>query len=86
MKKYWIYALFHKDSNIIEGECTKDGMLVRIDIKNAEPFLRERPKKDNSYWFNDTFDRQIAEVDNWNESKIVGNPQLVWSKGYDIVT
>ena len=88
MKKYWIEALFvHPHTgDILEGECGKDGLLVRLHTNEAKPLLVQLhcPEKDGVWFFNNTYDRYIAEEE--SEGYITANPQLIWQNGYEIIT
>ena len=84
MTKYWQYALFVKDKQIVSGEVGKDGLLVRLNFDDAIPFLNPFPSKGGKWWFNNTYDRIVAEAD--MENQITANPQLIWKSGFEIVS
>ena len=85
MDKYWIYGLFTKDDQIIEGAVTKDGLLVKLNYEDAKPLLSKYPTNDKGMWyFNDTKDREIAETEICK--LIIANPQLLWQNGWEIHT
>jgi len=84
MDKYWIDALFTKDDIILEGSITKDGLLISMLLKTAEPLLTRYIKTEEGWYWNKSQDRLIAE--NEGDSLIFANPQLVWENGYEIHT
>ena len=84
MTAYWQYALFSKDRQVISGEIGSDGLLVRLNVDAAIPFLLDFPFKSGKWWFNTTYDRVIAEAD--MKDRIVANPQLIWKTGFEIVS
>ena len=83
MINYWQYALFSKNSQIIPGEVGSDGLLIRLNLDDARQFLDNHPFKAGKWWFNNTYDRIIAEVDG---DYIEANPQLVWWAGFEIAS
>ena len=84
MTKYWQYALFVKDKQIISGEVGEDGLLVRLPFDDAKQFLNKYPFKEGQWWFNNSYDRAIAEADMYDN--ITANPQLIWQAGFEIVS
>ena len=84
MTTYWQYALFSKDNQIISGEVGSDGLLVKLSYDDARSFLDAFPFKAGKWWFNNTYDRAIAEMD--MKDQVIANPQLVWQNGFEIVS
>ncbi|MBU2346565.1 MAG: hypothetical protein KJ888_20435 [Gammaproteobacteria bacterium] len=84
MDKYWVYGLFTKDDQIIEGMVAKDGLLVRLSFEDAFPLLYKYPSDSNGWFFNRTRDRYIADM--YNSGIVEANPQLLWQNGWEIHT
>ena len=81
---HWVYALISKDDDIREIQVAKDGLLVRAPYELFADLLTKHPTDGNETWFfNDTRDREIA---NLNRGYVIANPQLVWSKGFEITS
>ena len=78
--KYWRYALFVKEGALVEGFVGKDGLLIKVP---KEFPMEAYPRKGNSWYFNESFDREIASQEGeW----IVANPQLAWRGGWEIMS
>ena len=85
-KKYWKDALFTKGKQICVGEVMTDGLLVRFEIGQTPlmKLLAQRPCNGKVWWFNETKDREIAELQ--TGKLVVANPQLLWQSGWDIIS
>ncbi len=81
--KYWLFCIITKSNDIIEGECGKNGLLLRFKQDKIQHLLDLYPTMDSDWYFNSTFDRVIAEQMN---NYIVCNPQLMWQNSYEIIT
>ena len=84
MAKYWLEALFTKDKQIVDGWCGKDGLLIMLTNDAAKLFLQNRPKRGDSWYFNWSYDRKIAE--DMGDGTITANPQLIWEADFRIHT
>ena len=80
----WVKASFHKGDEIIEGEIAEDGLLVRVEKEKVQHILDKYPSTDEGWFFNETLDRFIADLD--GQDRVVANPRLFWNNDYTIKT
>jgi hypothetical protein len=57
---------------------SNDGLLFMFHKDDVAVQLHQYPFKDGAWWFNDSFDRHIAERCDFDHDLITANPQFVY--------
>ena len=71
-KKYW----WVETRSTIPCAFTNDGQMCMFFLKDVEEILNKKYPKEGKVWFfNQTLDREIAEV---RDDKALCNPQVYW--------
>lgn len=70
-KPYFIAALLEDGTEL---EIGRDGLLYRINLEQAENILAQYPRKGDVWFFNNTFDRECAELEGNN---VIVNPSII---------
>lgn len=71
-KPYWIDALLEDGTELQIG---RDGLLYRAPYRQAKVILADYPRKGDSWYFNDSFDRQCAEIE--YDDFVIINPSII---------
>lgn len=75
--KYYVEVLVELPTGeIVEGGQARDGLIYQLPITNevAEALNAYYPRKGRGWYFNDSFDRYIAEID---ADCIAVNPRFI---------
>lgn len=70
-KPYFINALLEDGTEL---EIGRDGLLYKITLEQAEIMLKDYPRKNDEWFFNNTFDRTCAELD---YDYVIINPSII---------
>jgi len=70
-KPYFIAAILEDGTDL---EIGRDGLLYRISLAQAEVMLAAYPRKGDVWFFNNTFDRECAELD---DNSVIVNPSII---------
>lgn len=79
-RKYWRPALVEThNGDIIDCLCDNEGLSYRFKLSDVEPYLEKYPKGNKVWYFNETKDREIAEIMPTDRDQITVNPRFISS-------
>src|SRR4051812_36904599 len=75
-QKYWQPVICEtSQGDLVEGLMARDGLAYKFMLEDIETMLDQYPEGDGVWYFNDTKDREIAELHGSGEVSV--NPQFV---------